>query len=89
MTRGLRLGLAVACMGAAAWLNVTTLSEAFGSGPPYYGRTTNMDKWQNPFPWLAVIDLFALLIVVFAMLPVFRQKAVQPGVAADGATRRR
>lgn len=27
-----------------AWINFSALSEAYGSGPPYYSRTTNMDK---------------------------------------------
>ena len=42
---------------AAAWLNYDALSEAFGSGPPYHGRTANMDKWTNPIPHLAVLDI--------------------------------
>ena len=25
-----------------------TYLEYYGDGPPYYGRTTNMDKWQSP-----------------------------------------
>jgi len=78
MTKGLRIGVAVACMGAVVWLNMTILLEAFGSGPPYYGRTTNMDKWQNPIPWLAVIDFFVLLIMILVLLPVL-QKMIQHG----------
>ena len=39
------------------YVNVISLQEAFGTGPPYYGRTTNMDKWHNPIPFLAVLDL--------------------------------
>ena len=36
------------------------LSEAYGSGPPYYGRTQNMDKWTDPIPVLALLDLFCI-----------------------------
>ena len=32
------------------------LREAYGAGPPYYGRTVNMDKWSNPAPELAVVN---------------------------------
>lgn len=38
------------------WLNINNLSEAFGNGPPYYSRTTNMDKWENPLPMIIAID---------------------------------
>ena len=27
---------------------VSTYREYYGDGPPYYGGTTNMDKWQSP-----------------------------------------
>lgn len=43
--------------------NAINLSEAFGNGPPYYGRTTNMDKWSNPLPVLAGVDLLGVLAV--------------------------
>jgi len=39
------------------YVNVDAFLGAFGDGPPYYGRTTNMDKWENPIPLLAVIDI--------------------------------
>lgn len=44
-----------------AAFNVLNLSEAYGSGPPYYSRTTNMDKWVNPVPVLAAVDAFTAL----------------------------
>lgn len=40
-----------------AWANYTVIVESYGSGPPYYGRTTNMDKWTDPVPGLLAIDL--------------------------------
>jgi hypothetical protein len=46
---------------AAAWFNYAVLTEAFGSGPPYYGRTTNMDKWTNPVPAIVAVDLVAVV----------------------------
>jgi hypothetical protein len=30
--------------------SIDTLAEAYGAGPPYYGRTTNLDKWVSPWP---------------------------------------
>jgi len=45
------------------WLNYTILSEAYGSGPPYYSRSTNMDKWVNPLPVLIPVDALALAAV--------------------------
>ncbi|MCI0335951.1 MAG: hypothetical protein L0226_00095 [Acidobacteria bacterium] len=54
-----------AVVGAAVvWFNYTHLVEAYGSGPPYYGRTTNMDKWTNPIPILVVIDVIAVVLLV-------------------------
>ena len=46
-----------------AMLNYFALTEAFGSGPPYYGRTTNMDKWSNPVPMLLLVDVGAIAIL--------------------------
>jgi ABC-type multidrug transport system permease subunit len=57
---------------AAAWINYTNLNEAFGSGPPYYGRTTNMDKWTNPIPTLMLIDIVAALLLVILFKVGFR-----------------
>lgn len=37
-----------------------SLTEAYGSGPPYFGRTQNMDKWTDPVPVLVVVDLVCL-----------------------------
>lgn len=40
--------------GVATYL---ALSESYGSGPPYFGRTQNMDKWSDPIPVLVAVDL--------------------------------
>ncbi|KXU86189.1 hypothetical protein CI15_17040 [Paraburkholderia monticola] len=49
---------------AVTVFNVINLNEAYGSGEPYYSRTTNMDKWTNPLPVLAVVDGVAVIVVV-------------------------
>jgi len=43
--------------------NVVNLSEAYGSGEPYYSRTTNMDKWADPLPVLGVVDGVAVVVI--------------------------
>lgn len=57
-----------AALGVAAWLSISWLEEAYGAGPPYYDRTTNMDKWVNPWPTLLIVDMIALLIAGALML---------------------
>jgi len=54
---------AVVLLTGVAWLNVVNLAEAYGDGPPYYGRTTNMDKWSDPVPVLLLVDAVALTLV--------------------------
>lgn len=44
-----------------------TIVEFYGCGPPYYGRTTNMDKWTNPLPRLIVINTVGVAIVFILM----------------------
>ncbi|RDU97988.1 hypothetical protein [Trinickia dinghuensis] len=61
---GIIVGVALlALIALIVAFNVINLNEAFGGGPPYYGRTTNMDKWSNPLPVLAAIDALALLLI--------------------------
>ena len=47
----------------AAYVTYDNIVGAFGSGPPYYSQTTNMDKWQNPVPYLVGLDLIVLVVV--------------------------
>ena len=49
--------LAIALVGCLAWASYDVVVESYGTGPPYYGRTTNMDKWTSPVPGLLAIDL--------------------------------
>lgn len=46
----------------AAWLHYLLLTEAYGPGPPYFGRTTNMDKWTSPWPALIFVEVIVLAI---------------------------
>jgi hypothetical protein len=48
-----------------AYMNIDAIVGAYGNGPPYYGRTTNMDKWENPIPTLVVLDIFSIVILFF------------------------
>ncbi len=54
--------------------NVFNLIEAYGSGPPYYSRTTNMDKWQSPLPILLAVDVLVAAIIVLYLLTVKKMK---------------
>ena len=45
--------------------NAINLNEAYGDGPPYYSRTTNMDKWASPLPLLSIVD-GAMLVAIGA-----------------------
>lgn len=48
--------------GLALYLIVPQLTEAYGSGSPYYGRSTNMDKWSNPLPFVALVIAIAVAL---------------------------
>jgi hypothetical protein len=53
---------AIALIAVLAWASYGIIVESYGPGPPYYGRTTNMDKWTNPVPGLLTIDLPGLAL---------------------------
>jgi hypothetical protein len=53
-------------LAAVILVNIVSISDAFGDGPPYFGRTTNMDKWRNPLPILAAVDGIAAIVVFIA-----------------------
>lgn len=64
--RSVRIALGAALLAFVVLIvafNAINLTEAFGNGPPYYGRTTNMDKWSNPLPILAGIDIVGGLAI--------------------------
>ncbi|ALL64285.1 hypothetical protein K788_0008417 [Paraburkholderia caribensis MBA4] len=62
----LLFAICIAALLVAAF-NIINLIEAYGSGPPYYSRTVNMDKWQNPLPVLAAIDVAAFVVIGFCV----------------------
>lgn len=45
----------------------TAFPQAYGAGAPYYFRTTNLDKWVDPVPYLILVDLIVLGIAVIAI----------------------
>ncbi|KVM70312.1 hypothetical protein WJ59_00600 [Burkholderia gladioli] len=53
-------------------LNLLNLREAYGDGPPYYGRTTNMDKWESPLPMLLPVD--AVVIVLLGVYAIWLRR---------------
>ena len=61
--RALRWALAALMAAGAVWITIDMLNEAYGPGPPYYGLSTNMDKWTSPWFALVAIDALVLLIV--------------------------
>ncbi|WP_186015789.1 hypothetical protein [Burkholderia gladioli] len=52
--------------------NMFNLQEAYGDGPPYYGRTTNIDKWESPFPMLLPVD--AVVIVLLGVYAIWLRR---------------
>jgi len=42
------------------YVNVDSIVGAYGSGPPYYDRTTNMDKWESPISGLVALDIASI-----------------------------
>lgn len=62
--RALRWIVAALIVAGAVWITADMLNEAYGAGPPYYGRTVNMDKWTSPWLALVAIDGLVLLIAV-------------------------
>lgn len=65
--RGLTLVAIASIAAVLVWLNVSLLWEAYGGGPPYYGQTTNMDKWSSPWSILLLANGIgaAALLVLF------------------------
>lgn len=67
--RALRWIVAAIVVGGALWIGVDLLREAYGAGPPYYGRTVNMDKWTSPWGLLAVVAVVATGVVALLLKP--------------------
>jgi hypothetical protein len=77
-------GLLIAlCFSALlGWINYGALSEAYGDGPPYYGRTVNMDKWSDPLPGLLMLDVPALLMLAAATALFLRRQREREALEA-------
>ncbi|MEL7216868.1 MAG: hypothetical protein AAGK01_00375 [Pseudomonadota bacterium] len=43
------------------WIIYFNLVEAYGSGPPHYSMTTNMDKWSSPWPLVIGVTIVCLV----------------------------
>ncbi len=67
--RALRWIVAIIALGGAAWISAGLLAEAYGAGPPYYGRTVNMDKWTSPWPVVGASVVIASAIAIVALRP--------------------
>lgn len=63
------------------WINYSALIEAYGSGAPYFDRTTNMDKWESPVLMLVAIDIGILLIsyISFLIYKILLNKKTEQG----------
>ena len=59
----LLLLVSIGLFGLATYVTYDNVIGAFGSGPPYYSQTANMDKWQNPIPYLVGLDLLVLVVI--------------------------
>ena len=79
-TTGLFISLCF--LGFVSWLSYDSLREAYGSGPPYYSRTTNMDKWHNPIPGLLMLDGLALLMSAAAVQLYRRRRSEQQALSS-------
>ena len=42
------------------------LVQAYGDGPPYFGRTENMDKWDDPWGPILFVALIAASVVTMS-----------------------
>jgi hypothetical protein len=60
------LGLfaSIGMLAFVAYVNYDAIVGAFGDGPPYYGRSTNMDKWESPVPILLIVDALTFAVAL-------------------------
>ncbi|MCO6392564.1 hypothetical protein GTW25_16180 [Aliihoeflea aestuarii] len=57
--------IVVAVLAGALWIGIGLMGEAYGSGPPHYGGTANMDKWTSPWPAVLLLAGLATIVVAF------------------------
>jgi hypothetical protein len=70
--------VAVTMLITAVAVNWVNIDEAYGSGPPYYARTTNMDKWTDPLPVLVVVDALTALLLLALIYLLRRGNRTEP-----------
>lgn len=58
---------------ASFWISLL-VQDAYGDGPPFYGCTTNMDKWESPMPMVLIIATVAI-VMAGASFWLFRRAA--------------
>ncbi len=58
------LGVVAAC--SVFTIGMTT--EHYGAGPPYYGRTTNMDKWSSPVLPIVLVNTGGIAAIAATLL---------------------
>ncbi len=63
----LGLTASIGMLAFVADVNYDAIVGAFGDGPPYYGQSTNMDKWESPVSTLLIVDALALAIALIVM----------------------
>jgi hypothetical protein len=73
MKRAMLIVSGLVAVAACVSLNVDVYQELYSSGPPYYGRTENMDKWTSPLPWLIPVDGFLVAILMWIGWRLFRR----------------
>ncbi|TRX76053.1 hypothetical protein [Pseudomonas mangiferae] len=56
-------GLCLGLVAVALLFSALAVWDAYGPGAPYYGRSTNRDKWSDPRPILLVVDGGVVLLV--------------------------
>ncbi len=60
----LSLGVVAAC--SVFTIGMTT--EYYGAGPPYRGRTTNMDKWSSPLLPIVIVNTGGIAAIAATLL---------------------
>ena len=71
-----RLIIVVGCLvaGVCGIRTHAIWAEYYGAGPPYYGRTVNMDKWESPVIELTLSIAASALLVAGSVYALFRER---------------
>ncbi len=66
----------LAMVSGLAAVNIAIWTEHYGSGPPYFGRTVNLDKWTSPVSTMLLLNAGVLAIV--ALVAIVRRRVLRP-----------